>query len=343
MSVTQSPAAIAAVLPLRNKRPFIDRCLGSVARAAARHEGVEIVVVDNESSDGSLDAPVFREVPARVLPVGARSISAVRNAGAAATTAPILAFIDADCVVPEDFFRAAARILEDPRIDATGCEVRLPDDGSWIERVWDSMHAGPDDGPRHYLNSASFVVRRALFERLGGFDEDLTTGEDTDFCLRLTHAGGRIWGAQSLQVVHLDNPRTLRAFFRKERWRGLGGMTRTILSARSRTAIGLLAFAGALGMAIATLLAPLALPLRLVLALALAAAVPAGTVAYRAIRSRRIVSWAPAILLYFVYYLARLSALVTVSITRVMRWMFRKDRGDRADRGDQAIASSSQF
>lgn len=303
----------------------------------ARYGHGEIVVVDNGSTDGSLEAPVFRDVSARVLRVSGPSIGAVRNAGAAATRAPILAFIDADCVVPEAFFVEVARLLEDSRIDATGYEVRLPDDGSWIERVWDAMHAGAGDGPRHYLNSASFVVRREAFERLGGFDERLVTGEDTDFCLRLTRAGGRIWGARALQAVHLDNPRTLPAFFRKERWRGLGGLTRTILSSRSRTALMLLAFSMALVAAVAVLFVPLAPGQRIGLALLMAGAVPAATVAYRARQARRSVPWIPAVVLYFVYYVARLSAL----LSRPWRRIPQPHEG--VDRGDQAMASSSRI
>lgn len=328
---------IAAVLPLRDKQPYIDRCLASVGRAMARYGHGEIVVVDDGSTDGSLDAPVFVEVTARVLRMSGRSISAVRNAGANATVAPVLAFIDADCVVPEQFFVDVARVLEDPGIAATGYEVRLPDDASWIERVWDSMHAGAGDGPRHYLNSASFVVRRGIFERLGGFDERLLTGEDTDFCLRLTKAGGRIWGARALQVVHLDNPRTLREFYRKERWRGLGGMTRTILSSRRRTVFMLLVFAVALVGAAAALLWPLPPVQRIGLALLLAGAVPAATVAYRAMQVRRSVAWIPAVVLYFVYYVARLSALLTRPWTRTA------PPRDPADRGDQAMAPSSRI
>lgn len=320
-------ATIAAVLPLWNKRPFLDRCLISVIHAAARHGAVEIVVVDNGSTDDSLQSPVLRQRNLRVLSAPGRNIGAVRNAGAAATSAPVLAFIDSDCEVPDDYFVSIERVLSDPSIDATGFEVRLPNDGSWIERVWDSMHTRYEDGPRHYLNSASFTVRRDIFERLGGFDEALITGEDTDFCFRLTRVGGRIWAARILQVLHLDNPRTLRAFFRKERWRGLGGVTRTILSSRARTAVTLVAFGLTLLAGVITIFLPIPFLQRAVIALAAVSFVPAASVAFRMAQSRRRVPLAPAILLYFVYYLARLLAL----------------SGRHRGRGDGTMTGSSQI
>lgn len=315
--MSESPV-VSAVLPLGNKRAFLEPCLTSIVRATEHHGAVEVIVVDNGSSDGSAELAARWSAPVRVLRLTPRTIGAARNAGAAMARGRILSFVDSDCVVPLDYFAAIERVLAETGADAAGFEVRLPDDQSWIERVWGALHRGPGDGPRHYVNAASFAVRRDAFERIGGFDEHLVTGEDTDICLRLTRSGGRIWGARALEVLHLDNPRTLAAFFAKERWRGLGTMTPAILSKRPRTVLALLVFAATLlvaaGLALTLPPGPAAVlgPILLVLS------VPTATVAYRWKATRRVVAPVPAVLLYVVYYAARLSAL-PAAIRRVMR------------------------
>jgi hypothetical protein len=64
------------------------------------------------------------------------------------------------------------------------------------------------------------VIRRGLFEKLGGFDVTLETCEDVDLCQRLRQAGGRLISDDALRSVHFGDPRTLKALFFAELWRG---------------------------------------------------------------------------------------------------------------------------
>jgi glycosyltransferase involved in cell wall biosynthesis len=312
--VPSSALTIAAIVPLRNKQRFVGACLESIVRAAANHGRVDVIVVDNGSTDGSLDIVHRWEGPVRLLLVPDTTIAGVRNAGAIAASAPVLSFIDADCVVPPDYFRRMEAVLSSCPADATGFEVALPTDRSWVEATWGMLHAGGGDGPRHYLNSAAFAVRRTWFDAVGGFDARLTTGEDTDICLRLGAAGARIWADPGLQVVHLDNPRSLRAFFAKERWRGLGSLSRSILVHRPRATASVILF-GVLG--IIALAVVLRRPLHGVawlLSVGLLLVVPAIAAVYRMWQAGQRTSLARATILYFVYYLARLTAVIQVAL-----------------------------
>lgn len=303
--------AVDVIIPVGNKRPFLERCLRSVLEAAEASPLVRVTVIDHGSTDGSneLGAALCRG-RARHLVIPGGTISAIRNAGARMADAPILSFLDCDCVVPRGYFDAVRRVMANPEVAAAGRRVDYPADGRWLERTWHAMHESVSEGFRKYLNSGNFVIRREVFERVGGFDEALETGEDSELGQRLNALGFRIWESADLAVLHVDNPQSIGAFFRKELWHGRGmlGTARMwppqlLLLSVILHALLLVAAAGwvALGSG--------ALAARMAVALGLAFGMPVLAVLFRVGVRRRRVSWLSAVVLYQAYLLARIGAL----------------------------------
>ena len=79
--------------------------------------------------------------------------------------------------------------------------------------------------PESHINSGHLICGREFFDRLQGFDESLQTGEDVDLCARARSMGGVISPNPMLRVIHRGYPTSLRAFFRREWWHGLGDFT----------------------------------------------------------------------------------------------------------------------
>ena len=306
--------AISVVIPVFNKRDFVAASLESVAKAAARAGGVEIVIIDHCSTDGSYELACEYRDRAVVERLSGGTISAVRNYGARLATGSLLVFIDSDCVVANDYFETLRTLVATTDAEALGCEYDIPARPHWSERVWYDLHVVHEDGYRHFINAGNFAVQRAAFDAVAGFDERLVTGEDTDICARLRQAGFRIFESQRLRVVHLGNPKSSGAFFRKQVWHGLGGFSSVMLKRPNKATTMVVAHFAALVVAAAILIGALGLPWRwrLVIALGLMLAVPAITVAYRYVETRRIVNLPGALWLYTLFYLARVKALVTV-------------------------------
>lgn len=109
---------------MKNAVNFLPHCLPTVL-AAAEAGGGEVVLVDNGSSDGTLEW-VARNLNgrARVLEAPGVRISALRNLGAGATSAPVLVFIDADCEVPENYLARVQAALDVTKADAVGIPLR---------------------------------------------------------------------------------------------------------------------------------------------------------------------------------------------------------------------------
>lgn len=315
-----SDSAISVVIPVFNKRDFVAISLESVVTAAERAGNVEIIIVDHQSTDGSYEVALAYAQRATVLRMAGGTISAVRNFGARHATAPVIAFIDSDVVVPPDYFRILRQVLDAVPTDAAGCEYDIPDRPHWSERVWYELHVVREDGYRHFINAGNFAVRRTAFDAVDGFDERLVTGEDTDICARLRAGGFRIFETHQLRAVHLGNPKSARGFFRKQVWHGLGGFSWVMFRRPNKAtamivahAVALLAAAG-----VAAGLGRLPLVSRVVLVATLALIVPVVTVAYRYAETRRLVNPLGAVWLYTLFYLARVLALIA-SVVRPRR------------------------
>jgi len=107
-TITDRPASAAVIIPHYNDIARLDRCLRELARNDLTD--VEIVVVDNGSTE-SLEEVRASHPEFRFLAEPEKGAAAARNRGIAETTAPLLLFIDADCVPDRDWVRIARKHL----------------------------------------------------------------------------------------------------------------------------------------------------------------------------------------------------------------------------------------
>lgn len=210
---------ISFVIPVRNDVVRLQRCLASIVRNEYSRALIEIVVVDNNSTDGSAHAAL--EYGAIVLKAAGDSVAALRNKGARAALGSIIAFADSDHEIDRHWIEAAVDVLSDPAVAATGSAYLTQPSPNWVQQQYDGLRDRPvrrEDVT--WLGSGNVAVKRAAFERVGGFNESLTACEDVDLCNRLRLAGHRIVADPELRSVHYGDPKTLKALFLGELWRG---------------------------------------------------------------------------------------------------------------------------
>lgn len=309
-----SPAEFAVIVPVRDGRRTVARCIDAILRAGAGVGGVRVTLVDNGSTDGTAQlvaeqfgdwVTILREPDARV--------GALRNVGARHAPAATYCFIDADCVIAEDWFLCTREVLSRTGAGAVGCFYTLPEAPGALERAWDRLHSPAVDGPVSMINGGNLAVRAEVFEAVRGFDESLPSGEDAEFCQRLRDHGVLVWQDRSLVAQHLGNPRSLSAFARQQYWHALGAFGTVRASSLDRPFVMTLLFAATQVAAVGAVLRHGSAGPRYLVAVLLASAAPLATVAYRAVIARR---WPPLLLgavLYWIYYAARLAALPAAS------------------------------
>jgi glycosyltransferase involved in cell wall biosynthesis len=310
----RAPVRITVIVPVRDAMQFLPLTVASLLEAASNTEGVELIYVDNGSTDGSYE--YLRSIQTGRFQVQLReevSISALRNLGASQARGEFLSFLDADCSIGPYYFEEALGVLRSSKAAATGCDYEVPPEPHWIEATWHSLHHLSHDCQVGWMNAGNFFITREAFEDVGGFREDLRTGEDAEIGQRLTNAGYTIHSASAVSATHLGNPKSLRHFYRRSVWHGLG-MFGTVNRHRidKPTAMMFAHLFATIGGLVALFGSSLTLSSRLLIALLLQLVVPALTVAYRFRQTRRTSRIVEGITLYWLYYWARLQALALV-------------------------------
>ncbi len=309
---------ITVVVPTLNAQHHLSTTVPSLLAAGRQYGAVFFVYVDNGSTDGSYEFLERIAAPdVRVVSRPDCTIAAARNYGAGLSSSTFLSFIDADCAIPKDYFERAVDVISRDGVSATGCEIDLPDAPHWIETAWHDLHYVGRERDVSYINSGNFFVLRSAFDAVGGFREDMRTGEDAELGARLNAAGHRIRASPRVRAIHLGNPKTLRQFYRRMVWHGLGVLGTSSWRTVDRPTAMLATHLALTGLGIALLFwlrAPLAARVGLFIALQLT--VPAATVIYRSARARFTSRVVQGLLLYWLYYWARAQALSLVAFGR---------------------------
>jgi GT2 family glycosyltransferase len=231
-----SASRVSFVVPVLNDAERLDRCLRSIALTAGDAACTEVIVVDNGSRDDS--ANVARLHGAHVITLNLQHVAELRNAGAAAASGEILAFVDADHQISANWTSAALETFTDQGVAAAGALCDAPANGTWVQRAYGALRGSPRG--RHdveWLGSGNMAVRRSAFVLIGGFDTSLATCEDVDLCNRLRSAGHRIVSDARMQSVHFGDPATLRDVVAGELWRGRDNLRVSLRGAQSWRAL----------------------------------------------------------------------------------------------------------
>ena len=190
-----SAPLVSVVIPAYNAERFLGEAIESVL--TQDYAPVETIVVDDGSSDGT--ATIARSYAEVELLVQKNSgPAAARNRGFAASRGEILAFHDADdLMTPDKLAIQVGELLANPAIGCVlaeqellieeGAELPFWAEGSNVPTVMPAKPAELADEPD--VHPMTMVVRREVFKRVGGFDEEMRAAEDFDWMLRAAEDG----------------------------------------------------------------------------------------------------------------------------------------------------------
>jgi glycosyltransferase involved in cell wall biosynthesis len=192
---------VSVVIPLFNGRSFLKDAVESVLRQT--EPPLEIVIVDDDSRDGSVEAiaDMSAAVPIRVVHQEHRGQSAARNLGVREAKGQIIAFLDQDDVWhAEHLAELCGILLDNPALSWVFSDFdEIDSEGRTVTRYF--LRETAVTHPKGRLDSllandlmvipSSSVMRRTAFDALGGFDEALQGYEDDDLFVRAFRAGLR--------------------------------------------------------------------------------------------------------------------------------------------------------
>jgi len=216
---------VTFVIPVFNDEKNIARCLRSLRNLRFPGQEYEVLVVDNGSTDGTHH--IVREMGFPFRVIDKVHVSVLRNRGAAMAQGVYLAFVDSDVELSPQWLENTLEVFKDQMVVATGDFPGIPNEATWVQRSWDIHQRGRQKAsgsvPVAWLPSMNLVVRRNVFQRVGGFNEKLETAEDVDLCYRLGQHG-TILCNPGMEAIHWGEAHDLPTFWRKEVWRGIGNL-----------------------------------------------------------------------------------------------------------------------
>ncbi len=181
---------LSVIIPTYNRAPLVKEAVASVLAQTWRD--FEVLVVDDASSDGTAEALAAFGSRIRLLRSPSRlGVAAARNLGISAARGQWLAFLDSDDLWrPDKLARQMAYLARLPELDLCqteetwerrGVKVNQPRShrkiGGWI--FFPSLE-------RCLVSPSAVILHRTVFQKHGGFDENLPAAEDYDLWLRLS-------------------------------------------------------------------------------------------------------------------------------------------------------------
>ena len=228
---------LSVVLPTFDRAASLERALDALLRQSALPGSYEVVVVDNNSTDGTPDVVArYDERRVRLVREPQQGLSYARNAGLGASRAPIVAFTDDDVEVAPDWVETIVTALaRHPHVDGIGGRV-LPAWQSgrprWLTREHWAPLALQDHGDARRvfdraapigLIGANVAFRREVFDRIGTFSpsvqrvkDGIGSTEDHELLARLYDAGGRmLYQPKMLVMARVSDDRCDRRYHRR--------------------------------------------------------------------------------------------------------------------------------
>jgi glycosyltransferase involved in cell wall biosynthesis len=176
---------VSVILPTHNRERYLAAALDSAL--GQEYRPVEVIVVDDGSTDGT--AQIVRSYAGvRYLYQPNQGAAAARNVGVAVSRGEILAFLDSDDLWMPEKLRLQVRFLAG-NPDIGYCLTRMQ---TFVEPgAAGPLGPGPGDlsPPSVGALPTTLVVRREVFDRVGGFDIAYKVGEDIDWFFRAKDAG----------------------------------------------------------------------------------------------------------------------------------------------------------
>ncbi|MDO8682715.1 MAG: glycosyltransferase family 2 protein [Armatimonadota bacterium] len=219
---------ISIIIPSRNTKDLLLGCLAAIDDNPPDYD-YEIIITDNDSSDGSVQA-IYEKHPQVTVLQSQKNLGFSRacNMGAGKAAGGFLLFLNSDTLVlPKSIDLLASALEASPNAGIVAPRLldrNGNDDQSVVSyirspiavlfsaarkrakaRLAKLMADGDDISGQAYFCGAAIMVRRDAFEAIGGFDESFFFySEDEDLCRRLANIGWRLLLVPEARIIHLS-------------------------------------------------------------------------------------------------------------------------------------------
>ena len=194
---------ISVIVPTYKDDARLQLCVDALADQSLPKDKYEVIVVNNDTVDLSIDLPEPNFITLKETKPGSYS---ARNLGLSKASGSIIAFTDSDCIPDTDWLRCGLEAFEQSAAQRVAGSIQLFYKGASMTAVecYESIFAF--DQETNVANgvsvTANLFVRRNVFDLVGTFDDSLLSGGDTEWNKRATQSGITLELQRSAVVLH---------------------------------------------------------------------------------------------------------------------------------------------
>jgi len=207
--MSQKPL-VSIVVPTKNSAKYLADCLRSLR--AQVYPNIEIIIVDNNSSD--MTKTIAKEYTSKIFNFGPER-SAQVNYGVSRARGEYVYKVDSDFVLDKEVVEQCVKKAKegyDAVVVHNSPDVRI----SWIAKI---RKFEVDMYKYDLTYSSARFVKKDIYEKIGGFNEKITAGEDYDFQNKLNREGYKTSFVHA-EALHLGEPTSLWKHLKKYYWYG---------------------------------------------------------------------------------------------------------------------------
>jgi len=197
--MVESQPFVSVIIPSYNAANYVREAIDSAL--AQTYRNIEIVVVDDGSKDDTrkILEPYIEKKSIVYIHQENKGLSGARNTGIKNARGAFIAFLDADDMfLPEKIEKQAGYLVAHPECSVSYCDIYhfYEDEPAMMLKLQYVYYSGDDVFPqllkKNFINPLTVVLRRAVFDRVGYFDEEMRQfAEDWEFWVRVAYAGLR--------------------------------------------------------------------------------------------------------------------------------------------------------
>lgn len=209
---------VSILVPVRNEEKYIARCLDSIIHQDYAPWAFEVIVVDGASTDRTREIILaFQQHYGNLMLIdNPRHLVAISlNLGLQRARGEIIIRVDGHATIMPDYLTQCINVLTNTQADCVGGAIKNINESKAARGIALAMSSSFGvgnsrfrlSGYEGYVDTLAFgAYRRNVFEKIGGFDEELVRCQDDEFNYRLRKNKGKIYLSASIQSCYF--PRT---------------------------------------------------------------------------------------------------------------------------------------